>query len=159
MANEPERFRNAYLRLVSTLFLINFLLAAALIVFAEVIVRVLLGHQWMEIVPLLRILAVAGFVRSVVAIGGRALYAVGTPRWDSLVSATRLVVLAVTLVPFVGWRGLEGAALAVLVSAVLIIPVYLFVIRRVVSISPGEHLSFALGYYRRMTTEVRRIVP
>lgn len=159
LAKDPERFRNAYLRLVSILFVLNLFFATGLVVFAESIVRLMLGTRWIEIVPLLQILAIAGFVRSMVAIGGRALYAVGSPGWDSLVSGTRLVVLAVTLVPLAQWRGLEGVALAVLISAVLIVPVYLTVIWRVVKITPGEHVSFALGYYRRMFQGVRRMMP
>jgi O-antigen/teichoic acid export membrane protein len=149
LASDPDRFTGAYLKVVSVLFIVNLSLSLIVVIFADFIVQIMLGPQWMEIVPILRILAVAGFLRSMVQLGGRVLYALGKPGWDSLVSATRLVALAVMLVPFAEWRGVEGVAIAVVVSSFLIVPVYLINIWKLLGVSPTEHFGFALGFYRR----------
>jgi PST family polysaccharide transporter len=77
LQTEPVKFREYYeemLRLL-TFFSLPIVVFAAL--FADVIVGLLLGTQWMEAVPIFRVLAVGAFVEPVVHSVGPAMVAAG----------------------------------------------------------------------------------
>jgi PST family polysaccharide transporter len=61
--NEPERLRNAYLRAVSLLMTVTTPLVVFMYLWAEQLIRLLLGAAWGDAVDLFRILAVAGLTR------------------------------------------------------------------------------------------------
>lgn len=124
-----------------------------MVIFAEEIVRVFLGTQWMDAVPALRILAIAGLIRSVVAIGGRVFQAAGHPRYDFWMNLARLIVLAITIYPFVDRWGIEGASYAVLLSISAVLPLYFWFIHRITGVTPLGHIAFAARRIGRLVHE------
>jgi O-antigen/teichoic acid export membrane protein len=140
VVDQPDRFRTIYLRMVTSLWLVNLSVGGVIIVFAAPIVYYLLGDQWQSAIPVLRILAVAGIVRSTVTVGGNVFYAAGVPKYDVLMNIARLITMSVITYPFVKIWGIEGAAYAVLISISLVVPLYLILVERVTDITPWDHL-------------------
>jgi O-antigen/teichoic acid export membrane protein len=149
---DPARFRDLYLKIATTLWGITIVVGSLMVIFAEQIVRVFLGTQWMDAVPALRILAVAGLIRSIVAIGGRVFQAAGHPRYDFWMNLVRLVILAAAIYPFVTRWGIEGAAYAVLLSIAGVLPMYFWFIRVTTRLSPWAHVTYAAN---RVTGRLR----
>lgn len=150
---DPARFRDLYLKISTTLWGITILVGVVMVVFAEPIVRVFLGLQWMDAVPALRILAIAGLIRSIVTIGGRVFQAAGHPRYDFWMNLVRLVVLAATIYPFTDRWGIEGAAFAVLLSIGAVLPMYFRFIWVITRLTPWQHVTYGFG---RIAGVVRR---
>jgi O-antigen/teichoic acid export membrane protein len=67
---EPERYRQAYLRLLEKVAMVTMPLMAFMIVTADWIVRVVLGPQWGESARLFAILGVSGVVQPVASTAG-----------------------------------------------------------------------------------------
>jgi O-antigen/teichoic acid export membrane protein len=65
LQDDNERFGNAYLRVCALLGLITFPIILGMIATAEPLVRVILGPQWLAVVPLLQILAPTGLIQSI----------------------------------------------------------------------------------------------
>jgi O-antigen/teichoic acid export membrane protein len=143
--HNPARFRDLYLKIATSVWSISILVGIIMVVFAEQIVRIFLGEQWLGAVPSLRILAVAGLIRSIVTIGGRVFQAAGKPRYDFAMNLVRLIVLAVTIYPFVSRWGIEGAAFSVLLSISAVLPMYFFYIFRITGVTPLQHLTFGIS--------------
>lgn len=142
---DPARFRDLYLKIATSLWSITIVVGLVMVVFAEQIVRIFLGTQWMDAVPALQILAIAGLVRSIVTIGGRVFQAAGQPRYDFAMNLIRLIVLAVTIYPFVSRWGIEGGAYSVLLSISAVLPMYFFYIQRVTGVTPLDHITYGVS--------------
>lgn len=150
VVNDPDRFRTIYLRLVSILFALNFVIALTLVIFAEPIVHYALGDQWSASVPILRILSVAGFIRSMVAIGGRVFYATGRPKLDVYMNLARIVVFVTIVYPATRRWGLEGTSVSVVIAIACVVPMYLLLMFKSVGVRPIEHVNYAFGAFRRV---------
>jgi O-antigen/teichoic acid export membrane protein len=143
--HNPARFRDLYLKIATSVWSISILVGIIMVVFAEQIVRIFLGEQWLSAVPSLRILAVAGLIRSIVTIGGRVFQAAGQPRYDFAMNLVRLIVLAVTIYPFVSRWGIGGAAFSVLLSISAVLPMYFFYIFRITGVTPIDHITYGVS--------------
>lgn len=77
---DRERFVRYYLRLTDMLATVMMPLTVFAFVQAEFLIRVFLGPQWMEVVPLFRVLAVAGVIQGVSSTTGLVLLSRGDSR-------------------------------------------------------------------------------
>jgi O-antigen/teichoic acid export membrane protein len=78
--------------------------------FAEGITLILLGDQWLEIVPLLRILSVFGVVQAVINSIHSLLLALGKTKYVTILTGVAILGLAVSILPLINSYGLIGAA-------------------------------------------------
>ncbi len=98
LQDEPARFRRVYLRALSLLAYLGLPLVTFTILAAEEIILVMIGPQWVEVVPLFRALGVVGLFQLVTNTGG--LLFVATGRTDRMLSVGLWGTTA-TLVTFV----------------------------------------------------------
>lgn len=114
-------FRTSVLATVTVSGLISFILLA----FPDTVVDILLGPQWAQAVPLIRLLALFGFLRSIESSIQPLFLAIGRPRVASIGNLLKVIALIVGLVLWSA-SGLRGVALSALVSVIAIIPYYSF---------------------------------
>jgi len=113
---QPARMTAAFLRVVDVL------LAAALpaaVVFwlqGERVVRLVLGVQWLPIVPALQVLALAGLLRALLSAAGPVYLAVDKPALGFWSNFLRVAVLAALIWPLTASAGMVGAAWAVVAA-------------------------------------------
>lgn len=155
VANQMERFRTVYLKMTAIVWFLNLLMAIVLIGGAGILATAL-GPQWRPIVALLQILALAGFVRSIFAVGGKVFYALGMPHLDFVMNAIRLVVFVAVFYPLAHSDGSKGVAIAVLIAVSSVLPVYFWLIARFVSVKPREHMVSAFSLYPRLLALTKR---
>jgi O-antigen/teichoic acid export membrane protein len=126
---DRDRLKSVYLQTLRMTASVNFPIYLALAVFAPEVVSLLFGSQWQESVPLLRILALWGLIRSAGNPAGGLLMAIGKAKlsflWNLGVAAAVLPAL------WIGLRyGTQGLALALLsIQFVLIIPIWLVLVK------------------------------
>ena len=116
LQDELDRLRRAYLRVLQLTAYVSTPVAVLIFVLAGDVTSLLLGEKWMPMVPALRILVVAGYLRSLQATTGPAFMGLGRADIDTKAQMIRLLVLATALYPFAVWWGVEGAAAAVVLS-------------------------------------------
>lgn len=127
---DPDRLRHIYLRALGMTASINFPAYVLIGLYAEDLVRLLFGDQWVEAAIYLKILAVWGLVRSTGNPVGSLLYATGRTKrafwWN--------VLLLLTL-PILYWLAVDGFGLLGLATAIagiqlaLVVPAWRFLVR------------------------------
>ncbi len=121
LREQPERFAAYYRRFVEALALLSVPIAIYCFIEVEFIIRVLLGEQWMGVVPVFRIFAVAGLFQAVASTRGMILVACGFSRRYlhlGVVSCVVRVTGVLIGLPF----GITGVAASTTAAILLFLP-------------------------------------
>lgn len=104
--------------------------ASLLLLFPELLVRLLLGADWLPVIPVIRILALFGVLRTVESSVQPLLLSIGKPQVATIGNFLKVIGLAAGLMIW-GRQGVEGVALAALFSVLLSIPYYMVSVVRI----------------------------
>lgn len=128
--NNSTKIRNTYLKVVIVISYICFPVYISVIVFAEELILVFLGENWLEMTQILQILCVAGFPTAVLSLNGSIYMSKG--RTD-LQFRVALFLQSITIISFlIGINfGVLGMALA-------------FAISEMIKVIPGMYYPFSL---------------
>jgi O-antigen/teichoic acid export membrane protein len=105
------------------------------------VVEHVVGPKWEPVIPLVRILAVAGLLRAIAALAGALFMAVGKPELDFRMNLPRFLVIALSIYPLTMWKGLEGASWAVLLGILACAPTWVGGVRSLAGVKLRELLS------------------
>lgn len=141
LVDDRPAFRRVCVDATGAILLVVLPASVAVAVFAQPIVRILLGEQWSAAVPLIQILAFAGAVTAVTSNNGAAYIALGRPRLLTLILATRLVVFVAAAFAFAAGSDLVAIAYAELAAALASLFVSLPLLLRVVEIRAQDYLA------------------
>lgn len=122
IAHDKQRLRKAVIKTTAVLTAIALPLTLILIFFSRPIVLILLGNRWIEVVPSLQILAIYGFIRSYGQGASAVLFASGNPDIAAKLRAVRFSIMAILLFPLISRYNIQGAAMAVVASALILQP-------------------------------------
>ncbi|MCM8813522.1 MAG: lipopolysaccharide biosynthesis protein [Candidatus Omnitrophica bacterium] len=114
--DDPAKLKAAFLKTLLATCAVSVLFSGLLFGLAGEFTRLFLGEQWLPIVPVVKILIVAGFIRSIQAIVGPLFQAIGRPKIDTWCQFVRFLSLALLLFPLGSRLNIPGIALAVLCS-------------------------------------------
>jgi PST family polysaccharide transporter len=103
LQGDPERYRRYYRKFLGMLSLVTMPLVAFLIVYADELVLVALGHKWVAATPIFRIMAISAFIRPAAATTGAVTVTCGHSRrffWLGLFTGALLTVFFVAGIPW-----------------------------------------------------------
>jgi O-antigen/teichoic acid export membrane protein len=127
--DRPNELRRGFLASVRVVELIAVPICLGLLIAADPIVRVVFGDQWLEVIPILRVLAVYAWVYSLGYHVGGFYKAIGRPDILLMLSIVTLIVIIPALL--IGARfGVIGVAVGHLVAVL---------IRRIISLTVATH--------------------
>lgn len=110
LQGERERLRSGFLRTFFAMSAVVLFVAAGLISVGDEAVRILLGPDWLEAVPLVKILAVWGALRGLSPIMDVLFRGVGRPKWAAWCTGASLVLFAAGVYPMATAFGAVGVA-------------------------------------------------
>ncbi len=117
------------------------------VLFAPEIVAVVLGPRWEGIVPAVRVMAVLGLMRSLMAVAAAVFQGRGAPRYQTYAVVAELVVVLGCLWPFAARGGLPGAAVAVTIASAVAVATTLPMMRRLAAVGIDDiarHVAWPL---------------
>jgi O-antigen/teichoic acid export membrane protein len=120
LVSDFEALRRVYLENFSAIVLLAMPLAAGIGLSAEFIVPVFLGSQWLEVIPVMQVLAVHAALRTVSINSGPLFYATNRTRFHFYLTAADVLVLLPALWFAVPRWGAVGAAMAVVCAGAVI---------------------------------------
>ena len=123
LKNDEQALRDSFVRLTTVVMFAAAPLCFGISATATEIVPVLLGDQWLPVIPILQILALYGLVRCAFMNTGSVFIAIGRPKIPAVLSLFRLLVAAPLLYVAIPSNAAVGAAYAVLISALVTLPV------------------------------------
>ena len=113
------RMRSMYLAMINRLSSLNFPFYTAMCIFAHELTSVVLGEQWLAVVPVIQILAIFGAVRSISNPVGSLLLATGRVRRGFWWNAALLALLPMVLYAGSRW-GLVGISWSLLATQIVL---------------------------------------
>lgn len=127
--DDKELLKSIYLKTLRMTASVNFPLYTAIAIFAPEIVAIMFGSQWLESVPLLRILALWGLFRSIGNPAGSLVFALGRGRLIFWWSVGQMLI-QVPIFWFGSKYGLVGLSFSLLVCAMILpLPQWYIIIR------------------------------
>jgi len=145
LRNDPAGFRAAVLQTFSALSVLCFAAGFGLMSVAAEVVPIVLGDQWREAIPLVRLLALYGAFAGLASVLEVPIWASGRTHLSALQTWLELVVLIPALIVALRVNGVEGAATARALVALAMLPVMLVLVARV---SPIRIRDFAAAMWR-----------
>lgn len=141
LVGDSAQLRRGFLDVVGATALLTVPAAFGIAAIAEPLVVVFLSRKWLEVVPLLQVLAFIGAVAAMTSNTVPAYMAIGRPRVTTLLTGSRILLLA----PMMVWAGSRygpiGVAWAELATGLAFIPLSLGVLLRVLGLKFGEFLA------------------
>ena len=143
LQDDVAAVREAYYRMLQVTVFTASPVAFGIAAVADVFVLTFMGPKWEPAIVLIRMLAVYGLVRAVGKTTGPVWKAMGRPDYVTKILGLRVVFIALLIVPLTNAYGVEGAALVVTGSILLMFPLNIHLVVRSVD-----------GSYRRCVREL-----
>ena len=126
LQDEPEHFKNYYLKTIKVIAYISFPMVTSMAILAHEIVYIVLGDQWANAAVLFQILAVAAFWQPVASTVGWIYVSLGNVRRMMLWGLIGTSVMASAMIIGLPW-GARGVAIAYSISMwLLVYPLFAF---------------------------------
>jgi len=109
-------------------------------IFAYPLVKILLGEQWLSMVPALRILCIFDAIRASSSVYGPLLNAIGKPQLGTLANLIKAVSMFALIFSFTMKGGIEGTAWANVISSIITLIIFFSLVRKTLK---NEMSSFA----------------
>ena len=130
MVADPSELRRGFVDVLSVILLVTVPAGFGIAVLAEPLVQVLLGAKWVDVIPLIQVLAIFGILRASMSNTGSVYLALGRPKILTWLVLLYLAVLLPGLYWLVREHGAYGAAIAALLAATIQTPVAFAVVMR-----------------------------
>jgi len=124
LQDHPEKLRAAFLKSLDLVISFAVPLSSVVFFLGPDLVRVFLGEKWTPMNTALKILAVSGLIRAIVATGASLYLSLYRPRLEFFTTVLSTAGMAIAVFPLTLRWGLTGTAAAVLVGNALVIPVW-----------------------------------
>jgi len=138
MQYDLQRLREGYLKVLQIAALLSFPIAVLIFILAPEFTKICLGDKWMPMVPAMQVLSFAGLTRSIISTMSPVFSAVKRPIIGTKCQFIRFLLLAIFIYPFTLKWNLLGVANAVLVSNVISLFGFSYMIVRVTECKFGE---------------------
>ncbi|HXT83609.1 MAG TPA: oligosaccharide flippase family protein, partial [Verrucomicrobiae bacterium] len=127
ITNDTTRLKKAFYKSVALVFFGSAFLGLIVFFFPEVIITILLGKQWLTIVPVLKILIIYGVLRTLSGPTSAIFLSLSKQKYVSSMIFFRFITLAIFIYPLVIFFGLVGAGYAQLLSVFIELPVMVYI--------------------------------
>ena len=139
LQDDHTTLRNGFLRATRVVALVTFPAMAGLAVLADPAVRVVFGAQWLDLIPVIWLLAPTAAIQSLTAYSSQLTLATGRSKLLYRMGLINLIVIGVLELVAVRW-GLVGVAAAFAVGTLLLAPMWLVVSFRTIGLSLRAYL-------------------
>ena len=137
LQHDTAQLREAFLQSTRFVAFITFPMAFGMVLVAPTFVPVVLGDDWLAMIPIFQILAIYGLVHAITRNFGSLWKAVGRPDLTMKMPAIGVVVIALVIWPATAQWGVVGTALAVVfVSVGIVFPLNVYVSTSMIEAHP-----------------------
>ena len=135
-----EEVKKVYLKIVSIVFWINFVVYVIAILLAPLIVEIFLGQKWLAYTEIFQILAIWALVRSVWNPIGSLLMAIGKPKIEMIWNIVLLFYTPFVVLISSHWH-IRGIAIGYVISSILVfLPAWYFLLYKTIHIGLYEFI-------------------
>ena len=139
--NDFSKLKLGFFKTLNLTAIILIPLTGGILLLAPEFTRIVLTEKWILIIPVLRILVIAGMLRGLVTTGGALFQGVGKPKIDYKMNLIRLFTMVVVIYPLTLFFGMEGTALAVALGNFSCVPIWIVETRKITKAPYKEYLK------------------
>jgi len=118
LQGQKNRLQKAYFRIMRLIMAISIPIAVGMVFLAPEFIWIFLGEKWMPIVNVIRLLAVAGLVKSIISTASPLFKGSGFPNYQFYMQLVRGITIIIAIYPLIVVAGISGAAISVILSMV-----------------------------------------
>lgn len=141
--NNTDRLRAAFFSVLELTLFAMIPAGVGLVLVAREFTLVVLGQQWLPMVPLLQVIAVSGVLRGIVESGRSLFRGVGIPEWDFRMNGVRLAIIILTIWPLTARFGVTGTALSLVTGVASTLVIWLYLTRAIMEATVFRYLRIA----------------
>ena len=142
--DERETLKLVFHRALQAILLLIMPMSIGLILVARNFTLVFLGESWTPVIPVIQVMAVAGFGRAIAATGGALFTGYGVPEWDFRMNLVRAVTIIITIYPMTEEWGIVGTAGSITAGIGMTLLIWLYKTKEITGLSMHEYLSISL---------------
>lgn len=131
ISGDRDRLRKAFIKTQLLISALSIPFGAALFIFPNEVVTLILGKRWLEISTFLPILAIFGIMRAISGSVSVLFLAVGKQEYVTVITLISIVGLIVPIIPLIQNYGLIGTSISVLIGASLALPSIIYYIIKI----------------------------
>lgn len=143
LSDNIDELRTTVIRIYNVIVTIAAPISIGLVFIATPFTYVVLGEKWLPSVPVIQLAAIAGLLVSLQSNLGYVFLALHKPNISAAISGIRAFVLLPTLLYLTAHYGVSGSTIAILISAVAILPINLVLLNRFIKLKPYSLLRAA----------------
>ncbi len=131
ISNDKKRLKKAFVKtaLGTSALVIPF--GAAIFLFSEQIVLILLGNNWLAAVPVLKVLSLYGIIRGIFYPMMAVFLALQKQQYVTVVTLVGILGLGLSIIPLVNRFGIVGAGISTLVGSLATAPVIIYYLLKI----------------------------
>jgi len=126
IGHDRARLRKAFLKAFTLISVLSIILGIFLFVFTREVVLLVLGRNWIDIIPFFKILIIFGVVRGISGSTSALYFALNKQEYVFIITFVSFLVLIATIFPLVAAWGLIGVSISVLISSVVVVPFMIY---------------------------------
>lgn len=126
ISDDLIRLRKAFLKTLAFSAIISIPIGIVFFVFAEQIVRIILGTQWLGAVPVFKILAGFAVLRTMLDPFYSLYLSLKKQEYNTVATTVSFIVMIITIIPLINIYGLQGAAISVVFGSLAAVPIVLY---------------------------------
>jgi lipopolysaccharide exporter len=130
ISEDKKRLKKAFLKTLLTTLLIVVPIGSVLHIYSYEIVLIVLGVNWVEVAPVLKVLAIFGVIHSITLSTYPLFNSLKKQNYVTLITFSEVFIMAITIIPLVFVYGTRGAGLSVLISSIISLPITFFMIHK-----------------------------
>lgn len=127
---DKTRLLVAFWKTTAVIFLLTVVAGSIIFLFPAQVITIILGSQWVSAAQVLKVLSVYGIIRAALGPSSALFLAVGKQNYVTAMTFIRFAALVITIYPLVLRYGIIGAGFSALFSALIELPIILFLIMR-----------------------------
>lgn len=135
---------NIFKSVVKKTCLLTFPLCILLALVSPEFIDFVYGDQWLETIPILQLLLMSSMITAIVNIGGPLYNGIGKPQIEMKINISYFIFLFIALIVGIKY-GLTGAAIAILVSAILFGLIRIFILCKTLNIKLNDFFQSIKG--------------
>lgn len=141
MATDKDSLRRGYLDVLSVLATIAMPAGIGIALISKYIVPVMLGEKWIETIPLIQFLAIYGALNVLQNNCGLVYIAQGDSRLTTMFSISFSILLIVSIIIFINFKGIMGVVWGYLIACGIIAPTNLYVAAKRLNLNLKDHIK------------------
>jgi len=133
IVKEKDRLRKAFMKTITVTFLIGFSVSLPIFIFPKLFVTIILGQKWLEAIPLIRPLLIAGLIQSISMASYTLFLSKKKYQYLNTHLATTLLLSVGLMISLGKIYGLIGAVIGIGIARLLTLPIIIYAVKKIFS--------------------------